>query len=88
MHTQSMQMPTQNMDVTSTCTISYLCVHSVAFKYNVADLNTACYCVKLQGDSKTNISGSGRGEKNLTLGRSGWSMKLERCLEHSSGQDL
>lgn len=36
-------------------TIPYLFVHSVAFKYNVADLNTVCYSVKLQGDNKINI---------------------------------
>lgn len=35
--------------------IPYLSVHSVAFKYNVADLNTVCYSVKLQGDNKINI---------------------------------
>lgn len=36
-------------------TIPYLWAHSVAFKYNVADLNTVCYSVKLQGDSEINI---------------------------------
>lgn len=30
-------------------TVPYLGVHSVAFQNNVADLNTVCYSVKLQG---------------------------------------
>lgn len=71
-------------------TISYLSVHSEAFKNNVADLNTACYCVKLQGDNKIRHLGGyrWREKKNLTVGRSGSSTELERCLEHNSEQDL
>lgn len=57
------------MDITATCTVShfsYLRVHSVAFKHNVADLNTACYCVKLQGDSKKHL-GVRQGGKKILL---------------------
>lgn len=36
--------------------IPYLSIHSVAFQYYVADLNTVRYSVKLRGgDSKINI---------------------------------
>jgi len=38
-------------------TFPYLWVHSVAFKYNVADLNTVCYSVKLQGTVRQTFRG-------------------------------
>lgn len=51
-HTQSMH---KQKTASTPTLIPYLSVHSVAFKYNTADLNTGCYSVKLQGDSKINV---------------------------------
>lgn len=57
-HTQSMRAQRKQACPATNAhkvTIPYLHVHSVAFKYNVADLNTVGYSVKLQGNNKANI---------------------------------